>query len=139
MPARRPTAFTVFVVDDDSAVRQSLCWLISEMNIPTEAFPSVGHFMDSVAPSRRGCLILDVGSAVMNSLQLQRMLRKRYPHLAMIVLSGHSFRGLGRHILAGGALGYLEKPIDDEMLMALVRKSKATAPPAKKPRKGSGR
>jgi len=113
---------TVFVVDDDAAVRSSLCWLISSLNLPVQAFPSALDFLEAVAPSRSGCVIVDVKMPGMSGLRLQQEIKDRYPMLATIVMSAYGSPETAERAVAEGALAYVEKPVDDDVLIDLVRK-----------------
>ncbi|HEX9702057.1 MAG TPA: response regulator [Rhodospirillales bacterium] len=113
---------TVFVVDDDAAVRSSLCWLISSLNWNVRAFPSAGDFLETVPPTDRGCAIVDVRMPGMSGLRLQREIRDHYPHVKTILMSAYGTREAAESALANGALGYLEKPINDDVLVDLLRK-----------------
>ena len=113
---------TVFVVDDDAAVRSSLCWLISSLNLPVQAFPSGPDFLDAVAPTRSGCVIVDVKMPGMSGLRLQQEIKDRYPNLTTIVMSAYGSPETAARAVADGALAYIEKPVNDEVLIDLVRK-----------------
>lgn len=113
---------TVFVVDDDPAVRSSLCWLISSLDLPVQAFPSALDFLHAVAPTRSGCVILDVKMPGMSGLRLQQEIKDRYPNLATIVMSAYGSPETAERAVADGALAYVEKPVNDEVLIDLVRK-----------------
>ena len=113
---------TVFVVDDDAAVRSSLCWLISSLKLPVQAFPSALDFLDAVAPTRSGCVIVDVKMPGMSGLRLQQEIKERYPNLTTIVMSAYGSPETAARAVADGALAYIEKPVNDEVLIDLVRK-----------------
>ncbi len=113
---------TVFVVDDDLAVRDSLCWLISAEKLPVQAFPSAEAFLETVRAEQPGCVIIDVRMPGMDGLEFQRELVKLYPALSTIVISGHGNLEIAGQAKAAGAMGYFEKPVDDKALLALVMK-----------------
>lgn len=113
---------TVFVVDDDPAVRSSLCWLISSLDLPVQAFPSALDFLHAVAPTRSGCVIVDVKMPGMSGLRLQQEIKDRYPNLATIVMSAYGSSETAERAVADGALAYVEKPVNDQILIDLVRK-----------------
>ncbi len=120
--SRARTEPTVYVVEDDQAVRDSLCWLISTMDLPVLAFASASEFLETVQPGHPGCAIIDVRLPGMNGLELQEELNERSPDLPVIVITGHGTEKTASRAMAAGALGYLEKPTDDEALMELVKK-----------------
>ncbi len=67
---------TVFVVDDDLAMRESLCWLISSINLPIKAFSSARDFLDALQPDWTGCVIIDVRMPGMSGLELRDVLAR---------------------------------------------------------------
>ena len=79
------TSSTVFVVDDDQAMRNSLKWLISSVGMKVESFDSANAFLDGYAPGRPGCLLLDVRMPGMSGLDLQELLVKRDIRLPVII------------------------------------------------------
>jgi len=111
---------TVFVVDDDAAVRSSMCWLISSLNLPVQAFASALDFLDAVAPTRSGCVIVDVKMPGMSGLRLQQEIKDRYPNMATIVMSAYGSPDTAARAVADGALAYIEKPVNDQVLIDLV-------------------
>jgi two-component system, LuxR family, response regulator FixJ len=113
---------TVFIVDDDAAVRSSLCWLISSLNLPVQAFPSALDFLDAVEPTRSGCVIVDVKMPGMSGFRLQHEIRDRYPNLSTIIMSAYGSPDTAARAVADGALAYVEKPVNDEVLIDLIRK-----------------
>lgn len=113
---------TVFVVDDDAAVRSSLCWLISSLDLPVQAFSSALDFLESVTPARWGCAIIDVKMPGMSGLRLQQEIKDRYPRLTTIVMSAYGSPDTAERVVAAGALAYVEKPVNDDVLIDLVRK-----------------
>ena len=113
---------TVFVVDDDPAVRNSLCWLISSVKLPVLGFSSAHEFLEAVDPEQHGCVIVDVRMPEMNGFELQAEIRERYPGLSVIVITAHGSQENAAQAMAGGAVGYVQKPTDDEILIGLVQK-----------------
>ena len=112
----------VIVVDDDPAVRSSLCWLISSLDLDVQSYPSASAFLEAVPPSQRGCAILDVRMPGISGLRLQQEIKERYPHLTTIVMSAYGSRDTAARAIEQGAIGFLEKPVNDEVLLDLVRK-----------------
>ncbi len=120
MTTREPT---VFVVDDDQAMRESLCWLISSVNLPVEAFSSACEFLDVLHPDRAGCAVIDVRMPGMSGLELQEALAARFDNLASIIITGHADVQMSVRAMKSGALDFLEKPFNDQELLELVQKS----------------
>jgi len=108
---------TVFVVDDEPAVRDSLQALLSTYGFSVEAFGSGAEFLEQVDRSRPGCLVADVRMPGMTGIDLQRELAKRNIPLPVIIITGHGDVPMAVDALKTGALDFLEKPIDDAALV----------------------
>ena len=109
MTTREPTGF---VVDDDLAMRESLCWLISSVNLPVEAFSSAGEFLDVLHPDRAGYAVIDVRMPGMSGHELQEALAARFDNLASIIITGHADVQMSVRAMKCGALDFLESPQD---------------------------
>ncbi len=120
MTTREPT---VFVVDDDLAMRESLCWLISSINVPVKAFSSAREFLDELQPDWTGCVIIDVRMPGMSGLELQDVLATHFDGLASIIITGHADVQMAVRAMKSGALDFLEKPFDDQELLELVQQA----------------
>jgi RNA polymerase sigma factor (sigma-70 family) len=114
---------TVFVVDDDEAVRDSLTLLLEAEGLVTEGFDNAQAFLEAYRPERSGCLVLDVRMPGMNGLELQRRLNQTGASLPVIFITGHGDVPMSVKALKGGALDFLEKPFDGEELVALIHKA----------------
>ncbi|MFA7318797.1 MAG: response regulator [Sulfuricella sp.] len=115
-----PTDSIVFIVDDDEAVRDSLALLLSLNGFATRVFESAEHFLAACQPEWAGCLVLDIRMQGMDGLELQRTLNARNVRLPIIVITAHGDVAMAREALKAGAVDFLEKPIDDQLLIANV-------------------
>lgn len=113
----------VYIVDDDSAVRHSLEWLLSSNDFVIQTFSSADDFLAALNPARPGCLVVDVRMPGMSGLELQRELNSRQVDLPVIVITGHSDRQMAQRARDAGALDFLEKPLDDERLIELIERA----------------
>ena len=113
---------TVFLVDDDSGSRNSMHYLLESEGISVEPFDSADSFLDVYDPKRPGCLVLDVRMPGMDGLELQKRLQYLGQHLPIIFVTGHGDVPLCARAMKAGAVDFLEKPVDDETLLALVRR-----------------
>ena len=111
---------TVFVVDDDAAIRDALSLLISLRGLRTQVFESAGHFLDTYRSEWRGCLLADLQMPGMSGLELQAELKARGIALPVIVLTAHGDVAAPRAALKNGAVDFLEKPFDDDVLMDVL-------------------
>ena len=114
---------TVFIIDDDDAVCNALQTLIESMNIPTRAFSNVQTFLDNYDPSQPGCLLLDVRLPQMSGLELQEYLGREGIDIPIIFISGHSNVAMAVRTIKAGAIDFLEKPFDDQMLLDSIQKA----------------
>ncbi len=112
---------TVFVVDDDASVRDALSLLISLRGLRTAVFASAEAFLETYEAAWRGCLLVDLQMPGMSGLELQNALRERGVSLPLVVLTAHGDVATTRAALKAGAVDFLEKPADDEVLVDVLR------------------
>ncbi|MDQ7247863.1 response regulator FixJ [Dongia sedimenti] len=117
----------VFVVDDDADVRDSLCALLESAGVASESYDSARAFLDVYQPQRSGCLIADIRMPDMDGLELQEELNRRNAALPVIVVTGHADVPLAVRAMKAGAVDLIEKPYDDALLLASVRRALAKA------------
>ncbi len=113
---------TVFVIDDDPAVRDSLSWLISSVSLPVLTFSSAREFLDAVAPDQAGCALIDVRMPGISGLELQEALAARSHGLSVIIITAHADVPMAIRAMKAGALDFVEKPFNDQDLLELVHK-----------------
>ncbi len=111
---------TVFIVDDDPSVRESLSLLLKATGHQAQAFPDAQAFLDAFDPAAPGCLILDVRMPGMDGLQLQRLLAERAPHLPVIMLTAHGDLPMAVDSMRSGAWHFVEKPYNKDRLLGIV-------------------
>ena len=114
---------TVFVVDDDDAVRDSLRWLIASVDIPVETYASAGEFLGAFEPGVSGCLLVDVRMPGMSGLELQKFLADRKIEIPVIIITGHGDVQMAVEAMKGGAFDFVEKPFNDQPLLNLVQRA----------------
>jgi two-component system, LuxR family, response regulator FixJ len=112
---------TVFLIDDDAGVRDSLSLLLSLKNISTQPFASADSFLESYTPERSGCVLTDLRMPGMTGLELQTAMRERRIELPIVVFTAHGDVATARAALKNGAFDFLEKPVDEEMLLDVLR------------------
>jgi len=112
---------TVFVVDDDQAMRNSLKWLIESVGMQVETFDSAQAFLDAYYPARGGCLLVDVRMPGMSGLELQAYLTRREIGIPVIIITGHGDVSMAVKSMKVGAVDFIEKPFDDEELLKSIR------------------
>lgn len=113
---------TVFVVDDDEAVRDSIRWLLESSNYKVELFDSGESFMTHYQPDQVGVLLLDVRMNGMSGLEVQGHLIARKSDLPIIMLTAYGDVQMAVTALKKGAVDFIEKPFDHAALRQLVEK-----------------
>jgi FixJ family two-component response regulator len=116
---------TVFIVDDDPAVRDSLRWLLESMRLNVSTFESAETFLKFYTMHMVGCLILDVRMPGMSGLQLQQFLTKQKYSLPIIFITGHGDIPMAVRAMQAGAMYFLEKPFEDQVLLDYVHEALA--------------
>lgn len=116
-----PNNQCVFIVDDDASVRDSLAVLLGLKGYRTQAFASAEDFLRNYRLEAGGCLLLDVRMPGMSGVELQSAMRERQIRLPIIVITAHGDVPTARAALVAGAVDFLEKPVDPELLLATVR------------------
>jgi two-component system, LuxR family, response regulator FixJ len=111
---------TVFVVDDDDAVRDSLALLLGLQGYCPQAYGSAEAFLDQVDESIRGCVLLDLRLPGMTGLELQTALAARKIAIPILILTAHGDIATARHALKAGAFDFIEKPIDPQRLVPAI-------------------
>lgn len=118
---------TVFVVDDDAAVRASLCALFETKGYTVECFRSADHFLEAYDPDWAGCLVLDVRMPGMSGPKLQEQLARYRCTLPLIFLSGHASVAVAAKALRDGAVDFIEKPGNNRLLLERVEEALVTS------------
>jgi len=114
---------TVFVVDDDDAVRGSLKLLLKSIGLPVIAYPSAPEFLTAYRHEQAGCLILDIRMPGMSGLELQQQLNMRGAVIPVVFISGHGDIPMAVEAMQHGAFDFLQKPFRDQDLIDRVQKA----------------
>lgn len=114
---------TAYIIDDDAAVRDALSVHFQMEKIPVAAFASAKAFLEAVDPERPGCAVVDIRMPGMDGLELQREMIRRGLFLPVIVITGHGDVPAAVTAFRAGALDFLQKPFDEEVLIARVREA----------------
>lgn len=112
---------TVFLVDDDDAVRSSLHMLISTYGLQVQSLPSAEAFLDAWRADAIGCLVLDIRMGGISGLTLQQLLQERGISIPIVFITGHGDVSACRRAFQGGAVDFLIKPVDEQALMQSIR------------------
>ena len=111
---------TVFIVDDDASVRDSLGLLLGLRGYRTSLFADAASFLSALRTDWQGCLIVDIRMPGMNGLELQRELQDRGCALPVVVISGHGDVSSAREAFRADAIDFLEKPLDEGKLIQAI-------------------
>jgi FixJ family two-component response regulator len=111
----------VSIVDDDESIREALQGLMKMAGIPALVFPSAEEFLGSGQQSRTGCLIADIRMPGMSGLQLQSKLNSDHHKIPIIFITAHGDENVRIEAVRAGAVEFLTKPFDREVLLDSVR------------------
>jgi FixJ family two-component response regulator len=114
------TASTVYIVDDDEAVRDSLRWLLEANSYRVRAYPSAESFLAEYDEQQPGVLIVDVRMPGMSGLELQEQLIARKSTMPVVFITGHGDIPMAISTMKKGAVDFLEKPFDETALREIV-------------------
>lgn len=120
-----PTKRVVHVIDDDEVVRQSLAFLLSSAGLAVRVHESAVAFLDVLPEVQEGCVVTDIRMPQMDGLELQRRLHEMGTALPVIVMTGHGDVPLAVEAMKAGAIDFIEKPFDDEILLSAIRSALA--------------
>lgn len=117
MPADR----TVFVVDDDCDIRESMKWLVESVGLHSHAFESAEEFLAYSGAPEPSCLLLDVRMPGMGGIRLLQQLQREGRHLPVIMLTAHGDIPMAVQALKAGAFDFIEKPGMPELILERVQ------------------
>lgn len=112
---------TVFIVDDDLAVRDSLKQLLGLAGLRTEVYASAEDFLESNPSSRPACLMLDVRMSGMGGVELHERLLDQRNDIPVLIITGHGDVAMARQSFRMGAADFMEKPFDSDELLQRIR------------------
>src|SRR6202030_4211557 len=120
MPMERKTQL-VAIVDDDDSMRSALQGLLKAAGLPAQAFGSAEEFLNSGQQHKAACLIADIRMPGMSGLELQAKLNAERCKIPIIFITAHGDAKMRMQALRAGAVEFLAKPFDDEVLLDSVR------------------
>jgi two-component system, LuxR family, response regulator FixJ len=115
----------VCVIDDDQAIRKSLAFLLRAAHVEVQTYESASVFLEDLPNIRSGCIITDVRMSGMSGIDLLRRLRQLKTLMPVIVITGHGDVQLAVEAMKEGAVNFLEKPFDNDSLLAAIRSALA--------------
>ncbi|MGO9684329.1 MAG: response regulator, partial [Beijerinckiaceae bacterium] len=111
----------VHVIDDDAALRDSVAFLLGAAGFSVRLYESAQTFLRELVAIEPGCVITDVRMPGIDGLELLRLLRETGQSLAVIVMTGHGDVSLAVRAMKLGAIDFIEKPFEDEVMIDTVR------------------
>jgi two-component system, LuxR family, response regulator FixJ len=114
---------TIFVVDDDEGVRNSLRFLLKSVGLATRTLASANEFLDVYQHSQPGCVVLDVRMPGMSGIELQQQLNLRGATIPVIFITGHGDVPMAVEAMQQGAFDFLQKPFRDQDLIERIQRA----------------
>jgi two-component system response regulator FixJ len=114
---------TVFIVDDDKAMRDGVSLLVKSVGLRAKSFVDAQDFLDHYSDSEPGCLVLDVRMPGMSGIELHEELLRRQITLPVIFLTGHGDVPMGVRTMKAGAVDFIEKPPCDQGLLDAIQRA----------------
>ena len=118
----KPTAPTIYLVDDDPAVRDSLRTMLEAFGMEVRDYASAKAFLADRYRNKRGCLVVDLHMPEMGGLELLESLRQQGSSLPVIVFTGRGDVNLREHVERVGAVALLAKPVDTDLLLQTIQR-----------------
>lgn len=115
--------YTVFVVDDDVSVRDSLSLMLSLQGFRTASFARGEDFLAVLQPDWLGCVVADLKMPGMSGLELQQTLGRREASLPVVVITAHGDVAASRQAFKADAVDFLQKPFDDEQIVVAIEQA----------------
>lgn len=112
---------TVFVIDDEASVRDALALFLDSEGLSVKTYDTAQSFLDEYRSNFHGCMIVDIRMPDMSGLELQETLNGKGVHLPVIFLTGHGDVPMSAKAFKAGAMDFIEKPFNDEDLLASIR------------------
>jgi two-component system CheB/CheR fusion protein len=110
----------IFVVDDDDGLRQTLCQVIEQHGMETQAYASSEDFLEHSHPEQGGCLLVDANLPGMTGVQLLQHIKQSGRKLGAIMMTGHSDVQMAVDAMKAGASDFIEKPIGHADLLEII-------------------
>ena len=117
-----PKKGTVYVVDDDEVVRDSIQWLLEGKDYRVRCFDSAESFLSRFDPREVACLIVDIRMGGMSGLELQDRLIERKSPLPIVFITGHGDVPMAVNTMKKGAMDFIQKPFNEEKLLGVVER-----------------
>lgn len=114
---------TIFIIDDDLEMRNSLSWLMESVQLNAEVFSNASDFLKKYDPNRKGCILLDVRMPGLGGLELLESLMALKNPLPVIIITGHGDIPMAIRAMKSGATDFILKPFNDQQLIEQIQKA----------------
>ena len=114
---------TIFIIDDDDEIRQSLTLLLNSYHYKVNSYPKIEQFLKNENYSGAGCILLDVFFKGKTGLELKEEIETKFEHLPIIFISGHGNIPMSVEAVKKGAVSFLQKPIDERELFSALEEA----------------
>ncbi|MEM1180000.1 MAG: response regulator transcription factor [Acidobacteriota bacterium] len=114
---------TVFIVDDDKAMRDSLVFLLDSVQLPSKSFDSAQAFLEGFDPREPGCLLLDVRMPAVSGLELQEKLREDGQKIPVVMMTAYADVPMAVRAMHHGAVDFIEKPFNEQALLECIQRA----------------
>lgn len=114
-------AQTIYIVDDDPALCKALQWLLESVDLKVQFYHSAVDFLKNYQLSWQGCLLIDIRMPIISGLQLQEKLIELGNRLPIIMISGHGDISMAVRAMKAGAIDFITKPFNDQILVELIQ------------------
>ena len=111
---------TVYIIDDDASVRDSLGLVLGLRGYRTALFSDAASFLSALRPEWQGCMVIDIRMPGMSGLELQRVLQERGCTLPAVIVTGHGDVSSAREAFRSEAIDFLEKPLNEARLLQAI-------------------
>ena len=125
-----PVRGKVYVIDDDEAMRDSLNFLLDAANYEVTLFDSAVKFLDAVPGLEFGCVVSDVRMPGLDGMELLKRMKAAHSAFPIVIMTGHGDVPLAVEAMKLGAVDFLEKPFEDDRLIAMIEMAIQQAEPA---------
>jgi FixJ family two-component response regulator len=112
--------FKIAIIDDDASVRRALIRLVNSAGMEAVAFEGAGEFLDDSVRGQMDCVVTDLRMPGLDGIGLQEKLGQELPDVSVVFLSGHGKVSTSVRAMKAGAVDFLEKPVEDESLLASI-------------------
>ena len=113
--------YTIYIVDDNPAVRDAVRFLVKQVGLTPKIFSSAQEFLDYFTIEMRGCLVLDIRMPGMSGLDLQEQLILLGAHIPIIIITGHGDVPITVRAMKSGAFEFLQKPFNDQVMLDTIQ------------------